>query len=130
MGWLLQGPVLPQGPLRLAEHLSWFRQLSQRRPEARWISNCTPQCFLLNSHREGEKHRLSEEVTCPMTREEQMKLAIRILDPVVSYRSPRLEDIKALQAIVPEHLRHWAADDLAVQLVKSLTTSDAKSKSN
>jgi hypothetical protein len=61
-----------------------------------------------------------------MSREEQMKLAIRILDPVVSYRSPRLKDVKALQAIVPEHIRHWAADDLAVHLVKSLTTSDAK----
>jgi len=63
-----------------------------------------------------------------MTREEQMKLAIRILDSVVSYRSPRLKDVKTLQSIVPEHLRHWAADDLAVHLVRSLTTSGRKCK--
>jgi hypothetical protein len=61
-----------------------------------------------------------------MTRKEQMKLAIRILDSVVSYRSPRLKDVKALQAIAPKHIRHWAADDLAVHLVKSLTTSGAQ----
>ena len=61
-----------------------------------------------------------------MTRKEQIKLAIRILDSVVSYRPPRLKDVKALQAIAPEHMRHWAADDLAVHLVKSLTTTDAK----
>src|SRR5262245_22599415 len=61
-----------------------------------------------------------------MTRKEQMKLAIRILDPVVSCRSPHLKDVKALKAIVPEHIRHWAADDLAVYLVKSLTTSGTK----
>jgi hypothetical protein len=63
-----------------------------------------------------------------MTREEQMKLAIRILDSVVSYRSPRLKDIKTLRSIVPEHIRHWGADDLAVHLVKSLTISARKCK--